>query len=67
MKLGHDCKASAGPVRVSLVFMNGGNRGRHISLRMRIMALRGSHVSSWWRTRAKSSNFKCENAKERVV
>lgn len=63
MKLGHGCKASAGPVRVSLVFMNGANQGRHISLHMRIMTLRGSHMSSWWRTRAKSSNFKCANAK----
>lgn len=63
MKLGHDCKASAGPVRVSLVFMNGANQGRHIALHMRIMTLTGSHMSSWWRTRAKSSNFKCTSAK----
>lgn len=63
MKLGHDCMASAGPARVSLVFMNGANQGRHISLHMRIVMLRGSHVSSWWRTRAKRSNFKCANTK----
>lgn len=35
----------------------------HIALHMRIMTLAGSHMSSWWRTRAKSSYFKCAIAK----
>lgn len=48
---------SAGPGRVGLTFMSCANQRWYILLHIRIMTHRGSYTCSWWKARAKGSNF----------